>query len=109
MISIVVPPEGYLKGIARLCKQYNALLICDEIQTVRHRYLSVFSFVLCWYVVLTVYLAFTGLVQDGQTAGVRVRGDPAGCRAFGQSPLGRRLSRLRSPCRQGRDALHPTG
>ncbi|KAF5329780.1 hypothetical protein D9619_009099 [Psilocybe cf. subviscida] len=31
--GIVVPPEGYLKGLARLCKQYNALLICDEIQT----------------------------------------------------------------------------
>jgi ornithine--oxo-acid transaminase len=31
--GIVVPPEGYLKGISRLCKQYNCLLICDEIQT----------------------------------------------------------------------------
>ena len=32
--SIVVPPEGYLQGVADLCKKYNVLLICDEIQTV---------------------------------------------------------------------------
>jgi ornithine--oxo-acid transaminase len=32
---IVVPPEGYLRGVAELCKKHNVLLICDEIQTVR--------------------------------------------------------------------------
>jgi len=32
--SIVVPPEGYLKGVAALCKKHKVLLICDEIQTV---------------------------------------------------------------------------
>ncbi|KJA25009.1 hypothetical protein HYPSUDRAFT_76297 [Hypholoma sublateritium FD-334 SS-4] len=31
--GIVVPPEGYLQGVADLCKKYNVLLICDEIQT----------------------------------------------------------------------------
>ncbi|KAF9529146.1 ornithine-oxo-acid aminotransferase [Crepidotus variabilis] len=31
--GIVVPPEGYLKGVADLCKKHNVLLICDEIQT----------------------------------------------------------------------------
>ncbi|KAH9476926.1 ornithine aminotransferase [Psilocybe cubensis] len=31
--GIVVPPEGYLKGVAELCKRHNVLLICDEIQT----------------------------------------------------------------------------
>ncbi|KIM41883.1 hypothetical protein M413DRAFT_18802 [Hebeloma cylindrosporum] len=31
--GIVVPPEGYLKSVAALCKQHNVLLICDEIQT----------------------------------------------------------------------------
>lgn len=31
--GIVVPPAGYLKKCAAICKQHNVLLICDEIQT----------------------------------------------------------------------------
>ncbi|AAS52806.1 AER123Wp [Eremothecium gossypii ATCC 10895] len=31
--GIVVPPEGYLEGVQRLCREHNALFICDEIQT----------------------------------------------------------------------------
>jgi ornithine--oxo-acid transaminase len=31
--GIVMPPAGYLKRAAELCKQHNVLLICDEIQT----------------------------------------------------------------------------
>lgn len=31
--GIVVPPEGYFTRVQELCKKYNVLLICDEIQT----------------------------------------------------------------------------
>ena len=31
--GIIVPPTGYLKKCAALCRQHNVLLICDEIQT----------------------------------------------------------------------------
>ena len=31
--GICVPPKGYLKASAELCKKHNVLLICDEIQT----------------------------------------------------------------------------
>ena len=31
--GVVIPDEGYLKGISDLCKQYHVLFIADEIQT----------------------------------------------------------------------------
>jgi ornithine--oxo-acid transaminase len=30
--GIVIPPDGYLKGIEEICKANNILFICDEIQ-----------------------------------------------------------------------------
>jgi ornithine--oxo-acid transaminase len=31
--GIIVPPRGYLKKCAEICKKHNVLLICDEVQT----------------------------------------------------------------------------
>ncbi|HFE39254.1 MAG TPA: ornithine--oxo-acid transaminase [Gammaproteobacteria bacterium] len=31
--GIIVPPEGYLRQCAKICRENNVLLICDEIQT----------------------------------------------------------------------------
>tara|TARA_B100000900_G_scaffold406169_1_gene416816 strand:- start:60 stop:1325 length:1266 start_codon:yes stop_codon:yes gene_type:complete len=31
--GVIVPNEGYLKGVSELCKKYNVLFIADEVQT----------------------------------------------------------------------------
>lgn len=31
--GVIVPPEGYLRQCKSLLEKYNALLVCDEIQT----------------------------------------------------------------------------
>jgi ornithine--oxo-acid transaminase len=31
--GVIIPPDGYLKGIEKLCKEHNILFICDEIQS----------------------------------------------------------------------------
>ena len=31
--GVVVPDEGYLKGVRQLCSKYNVLFVADEIQT----------------------------------------------------------------------------
>jgi ornithine--oxo-acid transaminase len=31
--GIIVPPKGYLRECARICREHNVLLICDEVQT----------------------------------------------------------------------------
>ncbi len=42
--GIIVPPQGYLKGIQDLCRQHNALFIADEIQTGLGRCGKLFAF-----------------------------------------------------------------
>ena len=31
--GVIIPDEGYLQGVRKLCDKYDVLLICDEVQT----------------------------------------------------------------------------
>lgn len=31
--GVIIPPEGYLPGVRKLCDQYGILMICDEVMT----------------------------------------------------------------------------
>jgi ornithine--oxo-acid transaminase len=42
--GIIVPPDGYLRGIERLCRQHRALFIADEIQSGLGRTGRLFAF-----------------------------------------------------------------
>lgn len=42
--GIIIPPEGYLREAAKICKENNVLMICDEIQSGLGRSGKLFAF-----------------------------------------------------------------
>lgn len=83
--SIVVPDEGYLAKCHELCKKYNVLLICDEIQTVRIPVL-----LLSEIQYLFVLFQSEGPLPHGQDALLRVGQCTPGCRTARESVVRRR-------------------
>jgi ornithine--oxo-acid transaminase len=60
--GVIVPPEGYLKDAAEICKKNNVLLICDEIQSGLGRSGKLFAF------------EYEGIKPDGVTIGKALSG-----------------------------------
>jgi ornithine--oxo-acid transaminase len=60
--GIIIPPSDYLPGLRALCDEFNALLICDEIQSGLGRCGSLFAH------------SLTGVRADGVTIGKALSG-----------------------------------
>jgi len=42
--GVIIPPEGYMKGVRQLCDKYGIMLICDEVMTGWGRTGKMFAF-----------------------------------------------------------------
>ena len=98
--GVVIPPDGYLKKIASICKKHNVLLIADEIQTGLCRTGKMFA---CDYEgvrpdVMVIGKALSGgfypvsaVLADSQVLGIFQPGEHGS--TFGGNPLGAAVAR----------------
>jgi ornithine--oxo-acid transaminase len=98
--GVIIPPEGYLKQVAEICKKNNVLFVADEIQTGLGRTGKMFCFE--WDGVrpdvLIVGKALAGgfypvsaMLSDDEVMGVFAPGDHGS--TFGGNPLGAAIAR----------------
>jgi ornithine--oxo-acid transaminase len=98
--GIIVPPAGYLQGIARICRTHRALFIADEIQSGLGRTGKMFAFehegvrpdvVIVGKALAGGFYPVSGILADDDVMGVFRPGDHGS--TFGGNPLGAALAR----------------
>jgi len=98
--GIIIPPDGYLKGIAELCKQHRALLVADEIQSGLGRTGRLFAsehegvrpdVVIIGKALAGGFYPVSGILADDGVMGVFNPGDHGS--TFGGNPLGCAVAR----------------
>jgi ornithine--oxo-acid transaminase len=92
--GIIVPPQGYLKGVEELCCEHGALLICDEIQSGLGRTGKLFAFehegvrpaiAVVGKALSGGYYPVSAILADDEVMGVFKPGDHGS--TFGGNPL----------------------
>ncbi len=93
--GIVIPPEGYLRGIEALCREHRALFIADEIQSGLGRTGKLFAFehegvrpdiVIVGKALAGGFYPVSAILADDPVMGVFNPGDHGS--TFGGNPLG---------------------
>jgi ornithine--oxo-acid transaminase len=93
--GIVIPPDGYLKGIEKICKENNILFICDEIQSGLGRSGKLFAhyyegvrpdIVIIGKALSGGYYPVSAILADSKILGVIKPGEHGS--TFGGNPLG---------------------
>jgi ornithine--oxo-acid transaminase len=98
--GVIIPPEGYLKGIEALCRQHRALFMVDEIQSGLGRTGKLFAFqhegvrpdvVIVGKALSGGFYPVSAILADHEVMGVFGPGDHGS--TFGGNPLGAAVAR----------------
>jgi ornithine--oxo-acid transaminase len=93
--GIIIPPDGFLKGLGEMCREHRALLICDEIQSGLGRTGKLFAFehegvrpdvVIIGKALAGGFYPVSAILADDEVMGVFHPGDHGS--TFGGNPLG---------------------
>jgi ornithine--oxo-acid transaminase len=93
--GIIIPADGYLKGLEQLCREHDALLICDEIQSGLGRTGKLFAYehenvrpdvVIIGKALAGGFYPVSAILADDVVMGVFQPGDHGS--TFGGNPLG---------------------
>jgi ornithine--oxo-acid transaminase len=93
--GIIIPPDGYLAGLEKLCREHRALLMCDEIQSGLGRTGKLFAFehegvrpdvVIIGKALAGGFYPVSAILADDEVMSVFHPGDHGS--TFGGNPLG---------------------